>query len=150
MSEMMTKGEVDLSNIDIDDPRITLKVQVVEKNMANLKITAYKNDVTLGSAVYGNPFEKTYEADQGDVFKFVCTGMTGDQPKTLTLKYNIENTGFDGAVNLSAKNAYVTKGSTSTLKGTINYMVNEKDENGNTISVQKEVMGSIGTLECYI
>jgi hypothetical protein len=76
--------------------------------------------------------------------------MTGDQPKTLTLKYNIENTGFDGAVNLSAKNAYVTKGSTSTLKGTINYMVNEKDENGNTISVQKEVMGSIGTLECYI
>ena len=150
MNEMLTKGEVDLSNIDMDDPRITLKVQVVEEKVTNLKITAYKNDVALGSAVYGNPFEKTYEADHGDEFKFVCTGMTGDQPKVLTLKYEKDNMGFDGAVNLSAGTAYVTKGSTSTLKGTINYMVSGEDENGNTISVQKDVIGNIGTLECYI
>ena len=150
MSEMMTKGEVDLSNVDIDDPRITLNVQVVEKNMTDLKITVYKNDETLGSAVYGNPFEKTYDADHGDVFKFVCTGMTGEQPKTLTLEYKEDNTGFDGAVNLSSKKAYVIKNSTTTLKGTINYMVIEKDDEGKDITVRKEVIGSIGTLNCYV
>lgn len=129
MNELMSKGEVDLTNIDIDDPKVQLNVKVHD-NITGLKITVYKNDVSLGSAVYNASFSKIIEADHGDKFKFECTGIPAQYQKNLRLRYTKGNTGFDGAID-------VVRVSKAVCTGTVNY-------DG------KDPIGLIGDLDCYL
>lgn len=129
MNELMSKGEVDLTNIDIDDPKVQLNVKVYD-DIKDLKITVYKNDVSLGSAVYNASFSRIVEADHGDVFKFECTGMPAQYQKNLRLRYIKGNTGFDNAID-------VVRVSKTVYKGTVDYE-------------GKDPIGNIGDLECYL
>ena len=143
MNELMSKGEVDLSNVDIDDPRIYLNVNVYP-DIKDLKINVYKNSIAVGGATYGQSLSKTVSIEDGDNFEFVCTGMTSDASKTLILNYEKDNTGFDGAVKID--NSYVTinNGATKSIKAEIN--LKRKNENDEDM----EVIGNIGSLICKI
>ena len=145
MNELMSKGEVDLSNVDIDDPRIYLNVNVYP-DIKDLKINVYKNNIAIGGATYGQPLSKTVDIEDGDKFEFVCMGMTSDVPKTLTLNYEVDNTGFDGAVKTDYSSLIINKGVTKSIKAEINFKA--KDENG--VEYIKDVIGNIGSLICKI
>ena len=129
MNELMSKGEVDLTNIDIDDPKIRLNIKVYD-DINDLKITAYINNVSIGSAVCNAPLSKFVDIKHGDVFRFECTGMPAQYQKNLRLRYTKGNTGFDGAIDV----VRVTK---IVCTGTVNY-------DG------KDPIGLIGDLECYL
>lgn len=144
MNELMSKGEVDLSNVDIDDPRIYLNVNVYP-DIKDLKINVYKNDIAVGGATYGQSLSKTVSIEDEDIFKFVCTGMTSDTSKTLILNYEKDNTGFDGAVKID--NTSVTINNAEKTK-TIIAKINLKRKNENDEDM--EVIGSIGSLICKI
>lgn len=145
MNELMSKGEVDLSNVDIDDPRIYLSVNVYP-DIKDLKINVYKNNIAIGGATYGQPLSKTVDIEDGDKFEFVCMGMTSDVPKTLSLDYEVDNTGFDGAVKKDYSSLIINKGVTKSIKAEINFK--SKDENGDEYI--KDVIGNIGSLICKI
>ena len=129
MNELMSKGEVDLTNIDIDDPKIRLNIKVYD-DINDLKITAYINNVSIGSAVCNAPLSKFVDIKHGDVFRFECTGMPAQYQKNLRLRYTKGNTGFDGAIDV----VRVTK---IVCTGTVNY-------DG------KDPIGLIGDLDCYL
>lgn len=145
MNELMSKGEVDLSNVDIDDPRIYLSVNVYP-DIKDLKINVYKNNIAIGGATYGQSLSKTVDIEDGDKFEFVCMGMTSDVPKTLSLDYEVDNTGFDGAVKIDNSSLTINNGVTKSIKAEINFKA--KDENG--IEYIKDVIGNIGSLICKI
>ena len=141
VNELMTKGEVDLSKIDADEPRLDLNVKVYD-NIPDLKITVYKNDVSIGNAVYNQEVIKTIDANDGDVLKFVCTGMSRDIPKKLYLIYEPIDKRFNTeeacAVEIEKPFVIIGKNITGEIKGTINYK--------NII----DPVGNIGTIKCYI
>ena len=143
MNELMSKGEVDLSNVDIDDPRIYLNVNVYP-DIKDLKINVYKNSIAVGGATYGQSLSKTVSIEDGDNFEFVCTGMSSDASKTLILNYEKDNTGFDGAVKIDNSSVTINNGSTKSIKAEIN--LKRKNENDEDM----EVIGSIGSLICKI
>jgi hypothetical protein len=93
INELMTKGEVDMTKVDIDDPRIKLKVNIYDNVIQDLKITVYRNDISIGSVMYdqGYGLQKIVEANDGDTFKFVCTGATGNVERKLYLVYEISD-----------------------------------------------------------
>jgi hypothetical protein len=142
-NDLMTKGEVDLSNIDIDDPRVDIKVEVHDSIIKDLKISFYKDGVSIGSAVYNQNLLKTMNAFHGEKFEFICTGMSGDIPRKLYLEYRPDNEGFAGAVKIEKSPVTLISGSESVVTGIIDYI--DKETNA-----QKEVVGSIGTIYCYI
>ena len=143
MNELMSKGEVDLSNVDIDDPRIYLNVNVYP-DIKDLKINVYKNSIAVGGATYGQSLSKTVSIEDGDNFEFVCTGMTSDASKTLILNYEKDNTGFDGAVKIDNSSVTINNGATKSIKAEIN--LKRKNENDEDM----EVIGNIGSLICKI
>lgn len=143
MNELMSKGEVDLSNVDIDDPRIYLNVNVYP-DIKDLKINVYKNSIAVGGATYGQSLSKTVSIEDGDNFEFVCTGMTSDDSKTLILNYEKDNTGFDGAVKIDNSSVTINNGATKSIKAEIN--LKRKNENDEDM----EVIGNIGSLICKI
>ena len=143
MNELMSKGEVDLSNVDIDDPRIYLNVNVYP-DIKDLKINVYKNSIAVGGATYGQSLSKTVSIEDGDNFEFVCTGMSSDDSKTLILNYEKDNTGFDGAVKIDNSSVTINNGATKSIKAEIN--LKRKNENDEDM----EVIGNIGSLICKI
>ena len=143
MNELMSKGEVDLSNVDIDDPRIYLNVNVYP-DIKDLKINVYKNSIAVGGATYGQSLSKTVSIEDGDNFEFVCTGMSSDASKTLILNYEKDNTGFDGAVKIDNSSVTINNGATKSIKAEIN--LKRKNENDEDM----EVIGNIGSLICKI
>lgn len=143
MNELMSKGEVDLSNVDIDDPRIYLNVNVYP-DIKDLKINVYKNSIAVGGATYGQSLSKTVNIEDGDNFEFVCTGMTSGDSKTLILNYEKDNTGFDGAVKIDNSSVTINNGATKSIKAEIN--LKRKNENDEDM----EVIGNIGSLICKI
>ena len=143
MNELMSKGEVDLSNVDIDDPRIYLNVNVYP-DIKDLKINVYKNSIAVGGATYGQSLSKTVSIEDGDNFEFVCTGMISDDSKTLILNYEKDNTGFDGAVKIDNSSVTINNGATKSIKAEIN--LKRKNENDEDM----EVIGNIGSLICKI
>ena len=143
MNELMSKGEVDLSNVDIDDPRIYLNVNVYP-DIKDLKINVYNNSIAVGGATYGQSLSKTVSIEDGDNFEFVCTGMSSDASKTLILNYEKDNTGFDGAVKIDNSSVTINNGATKSIKAEIN--LKRKNENDEDM----EVIGSIGSLICKI
>ena len=139
ITDLMTKGEVDLSNIDADEPRVKLIAKVYD-DIKDLKIIAYKNDVSIGSAVYGKDLDigKDLDADDGDEFKFVCKGVTSQIKKNLCLVYSPSDTRFNDAVVIKNHKIEVSKNGENTVVCTIKY--------GKIV----DVVGNIGTITCYI
>jgi hypothetical protein len=134
----MTEGDFEVGN-DIDDPKIELDVKIYNEDLEDVKITIYKNNVTIGSAVYNMGFNQSVFVDHGDEFKFVCEGMKSNYDKVLTLEADESCKEF---INMNVKTDVVSKDKKSTVKGTVNF---EKDG---------EIMGpdsmTIGKLMCYI
>lgn len=139
--EAMGKNGFEIGKDD-DDPKIELDVKVYWDDMKDVKITIYRNDITIGSISYNNMrFNKLVDIYNGDKFKFVCTGMTSEYSKVLTLSYS-PNVGYEGIVKIDVSNALVTnKIEKSIVVGTVNY---ERD--GEMI----QPIGNIGKLTCYI
>lgn len=133
MNELMTKGEVDLTNIDIDDPKVQLNVKVYD-DIKDLKITAYKNNVSIGSAVCNAPLSKFVDVNHGDVFRFECTGMPDRYQRNLRLRYSKGNNGFDGAID-------TVRVSQTEYIGKVDFSVD---------GGIRDVIGDIGDLDCYL
>ena len=133
MNELMTKGEVDLTNIDIDDPKIRLNVKVYDE-IQDLKITVYRNNVSIGSAVYNASLSKFVDVNHGDVFRFECTGMPDRYQRNLRLRYSKGNNGFDGAVDVVRVNQ-------TECIGRIDFSAD---------GGIRDVVGDIGDLNCYL
>ena len=120
MNDLMTKGEIDLSNMDIDDPRIELEIKVYD-DIKNLKINVYKNNISIGSAVYNQNLITTVDITDKDVFKFECVGMpVTEKPKYLYLKYEPVNSGKYGNV-VEMKQPSVVVNTKATNTGNINF-----------------------------
>ena len=146
MNELMTKGEVDLTEIvDVDDPRINVHVKISDSSLTNAKIVVYKNDDSKGNAIYGREFGECYDVGSGDVFKFVCSGVTSAQLKKLHLEYDMSNNAFNGIVTIKKSPVTITNNGEYTVEGVINFYMEEEG-----VSVLQDVVGNIGTLRCYI
>jgi hypothetical protein len=146
MHELMTKGEVDMREIvDVDDPRINVYVKISDDSLTNAKIVVYKNDDSKGNAVYGRDFGECYDAGSGDVFKFVCSGVTSDKLKTLHLEYEMTNNAFNGIVTIKNSPIPITNNGEYKVEAVINFYMEEEG-----VSVLQDVVGNIGTLRCYI
>ena len=136
MNDLMTKGEIDLSNMDLDDPRIDLEIKVYD-DIKNLKINVYQNNISIGSAVYNQNLIKTVDINDKDVFKFECVGMpVTEKPKYLYLKYEPVNSDTLGNV-VEMKQPSVVVNTKATITGNINF----KDI---------DPIGNIGRLMCYV
>jgi hypothetical protein len=137
VKDVMTKGSVDLSNVDIDDPRMKLSVIVYEEK-AGVEIRVYKNDVSIGSAVYNQQLEQTRDADDGDVFTFECVGGSVLTTRKLYVEYIANNQRFKDAVKIDKPQISVGKNGGTRIKATMNY----KDI--------VDVVGEVGTLKCVL
>lgn len=140
--EAMGKDGFEMGNDD-DEPKIELDVKVYWDDMKDVKLTIYRNGITIGSISYDNNvgFNKFVDISHDDEFKFVCTGMTSEYSKVLTLSYS-PNVGYEGFVNIGVSNALVTnKIEKSIVMGTVNY---ERD------GEMAQPIGNIGKLTCYI
>jgi hypothetical protein len=137
----MGKNDFEIGNDD-DDPKIELDVKVYWDDMKDVKLTIYRNGITIGSISYDNMrFNKLVDISHNDEFKFVCTGMKSEYSKVLTLSYS-PNVGYEGFVNIGVSNALVTnKIEKSIVMGTVNY---ERD------GEMTQPIGNIGKLTCYI
>jgi hypothetical protein len=141
--EAMGKDGFEMGNDDDDEPKIELDVKVYWDDMKDVKLTIYRNGITIGSISYDNNvgFNKFVDISHDDEFKFVCTGMTSEYSKVLTLSYS-PNVGYEGFVNIGVSNALVTnKIEKSIVMGTVNY---ERD------GEMAQPIGNIGKLTCYI
>ena len=142
LTEALAKDGFETGNdYDASSPRVNLDVKV-NTNISGLKITVYKNDQQQGVVSYSNKLDlRDIAADNGDVFKFVCSGCSGipsQKTKTFNLSYVKDGRGFDDAFTLSNSSTSINNATkTVTFTATANY--GSKDADGN-----------IGTLKCYI
>lgn len=140
--EAMGKDGFEMGNDD-DEPKIELDVKVYWDEMKDMKLTIYRNGITIGSISYDNNigFNKFVDISHNDEFKFVCTGMTSEYSKVLTLSYS-PNVGYEGFVKIGVSNALVTnKVEKSIVMGTVNYEIDGE---------MTQPIGNIGKLTCYI
>jgi hypothetical protein len=140
MNDLMTKGEFNVSNLDLDDPTLKVKVNVND-SISNLKITVYQNNNAIGSATYNNGMNRTVEIGDGDIFKFVCEGkVSGQTPRKLYLKYNSDSY---SVVTTDNSPVYVYPTSSAiTLKARVSFT----DTGGDDVYA----VGNMGVLDCYI
>jgi hypothetical protein len=124
MNDLMTKGEIDLSGMDLDTPRVELEVKVFD-NIKGLMINVYQNNVSVGSAVYNQSFYETVEISDKDVFKFECVGMSAQKSKTLYLQYETVN-GRPELVKNTPSSVVVKPNTKTTISGTIDFNVVRK------------------------
>lgn len=136
MNDLMTKGEIDLSGMDLDNPRVELKVKVYD-DIKNLKINTYQNDISVGVATYSQSFYKTVEISNKDVLKFECVGLKSEKTKKLYLSFAPTSNDYENAVSI--KKQYVE--------------VKTSDPTSNTCEINIagiDVIGNIGVITCYI
>jgi hypothetical protein len=136
MNDLMTKGEIDLSGMDLDNPRVELKV-IVYDDIKNLKINTYQNNISVGVATYSQSFYKTVEISDKDVFKFECVGLKSEKPKKLYLSFAPTSNDYENVVSI--KKQYVD--------------VKTSDPTSNTCEINIagiDVIGNIGLITCYI
>lgn len=146
MNDLMTKGEVDLKDYDLDDPRIELEVKIYDSTN-DFKINIYQNSISVGSAVYNQGFYKTVYANHDDVFEFKCVGVSNKEDKYLTLEYYpISNDKYKDAVLIEKSNVSIGTSGEVLVKGKINYMKYNEDGSQEDIGA----VGNIGKLICYI
>ena len=150
MNDLMTKGEFNLSSLDLDEPTITLNVSV-PNNLKNVVITAYKNNMAIGSASSDQSLSTTVEIDDRDKFKFVYEGKAQISSQKMKLKYDAISSKYANVVNID-KGSVSIKPSVSpqTVESTISFVGKEVDGEGKEVVVPIDVIGNIGTLKCYI
>lgn len=152
MDELLSKGSVDLSDIDSGDDESTIELELVIGGIKydNVEMFVYKNNGTneIFSARYddsnlNNKYTTTVSASHSDIFKFVSVGGEKGMQMRLVYEYDNNSKGFDGAVNINADGKIDFEGVTDEveLSGMINYF-----KDGELI----DVTGSIGKLKCYI
>ena len=136
MNDLMTKGEIDLSGMDLDNPRVELKVKVYD-DIKNLKINTYQNDISVGVATYSQSFYKTVEISDKDVLKFECVGLKSEKTKKLYLSFAPTSNDYENVVSIEKQ--YV--------------LVKTSDPTSNTCEINIagiDVIGNIGAITCYI
>jgi hypothetical protein len=147
-NELMTKGEFDMSNIDIDEPRVELKISVPE-NIKDLKIELYKNGISMGTAAFNENINKILDVNDGDVFTFKCTGLPKNIIKHMCVTYapsnkNYDTTIDDNGVTLIAKAVKFSKNSMQLISGGNNTITGTID------FTNIDPVGNIGVINCYI
>lgn len=144
MNDLMTKGEINMSNLDLDEPTITLNVSVPD-DLKDVTINVFKNDLSIGGANRDNSMTKSVEVDHGDVFTFECDcKQLLKKERKLYLKY--EKNGEPVIVNIFKSPAKIVKSfiTSTSVTARIDYEIDV--ETGEF----KEFKGNIGTLKCYI
>lgn len=150
MKDLMTKGEFDMSNLDLDDPTITLNVSV-PTNLKNVVITAYKNNMAIGSASSDQSLNTTVTIDDRDKFKFVYEGKAQLTSHKIKLKYEKIGDKYADVVEIDNGSASIKPSIvTPIVDATIYFIGKEVDSEGKVIEVPIDVIGNIGTLKCYI
>jgi hypothetical protein len=148
MSELLTKGDVDLTGINEFSeygPSVDLEVVIA---MEGLQICVYKNNNTtpILKCEYDSdvPNKTTFTAtnisiSHGDVIKFVGNGsLTGQK---MSLQYNRDNKGFEGAVEVDEPVKLAGSDNETYLSGMANFY-----KNGELV----EPDGNVGTLKCSL
>lgn len=153
MNELMTKGDLNLSTLDIDDPTISLDISVPD-NLKNAKITVYKNDISIGSASSDQSLNTTVDIDDRDKFKFECSGFYGLLSSTqlkLNLKYEKIKDKYSDVVKIEENNIVINPSDkNTTVEASISYIKKETDSEDKEVEVPIDIIGNIGTLVCYI
>ncbi len=139
VNEVMSKSNMDFSNVDIDDPRITLNVKVYGNE--KLKINVYKGNVSIGSAVYNQALNIIVDADDKDKFTFECEGpiMVGNK---LYLSYDSSDSRFNPDDETSA----VKISGSPLLINNLSKSITAEIDYTNIV----DPVGSIGVLECFV
>ena len=135
---------VELETEDKVYPKLKLNVEVYGDGMENATIYIEKNGITIGSAVYGNPFIETVNVVNDDAFEFVCTGFRGymqngyEYERVLLLDYDkSSSTSGKEYIKIDKVSDSMSKNkSESIVMGTVNFGSNEP-------------VDIIGELKCY-
>ena len=150
MNDLMTKGEFNLSSLDLDDPTITLNVSV-PSNLKNVVITAYKNNMAIGSASSDQSLNTTVEIDSMDKFKFVYEGKAQITSQKIKLKYEKISDKYADVVKIDKESMSIKPSIVKpAVDATIYFIGKEEDSEGKVVEVPIDVIGNIGTLKCYI
>lgn len=158
MNELMTKGEVNLENYDLDSPRIEVKVNIKDISQ-NAKINVYLNGIAQGTAINNQSYYETIYINHDDLFRFECTGVPADLLKTLKLEFAQVSDKYKQSVKIDPSMVDINSDGITVIEGKINFRINSLDENGNemvdietgeTITEEINAVGNIGTLYCHI
>lgn len=163
MNDLMTKGEVNLENYDLDDPRIELKVNIYQ-DIKDAIINVYQNNISVGSAIYNQGLYKTVYINHDDIFRFECKGVHSGLMKSLKLKFSpvgvVDNNGenkYSQSVVINTSGVLIN-GDKTTIEGKINfnkYVLDDNgdkivDDNGEYVTEDINPVGNIGEIYCYI
>jgi hypothetical protein len=140
----MTKGEINMSNLDLDEPTITLNVSV-PSNLKNVAITVYKNEMAIGSASSDQSLNTIVEIDDRDKFKFKYEGKSQIASQKIKLKYEAISGKYVDVVKIDEPSVVEP-----TVDATIYFIKKETDSEEKVVEVPIDVIGNIGTLKCYI
>lgn len=149
MDELLTKGEVNLTDIYEGEDEPTIEIILEIGDYKNLEISVYKNGSSKStfSGVYdlNNPdvtsFTASRVASDGDIFEFECNGNGEIEGKKLNLEFVPNDINIPNEVVIVPNPVEIDDSGSATINGKINYFIN-----GETI----EPVGSIGKLICSI
>ena len=159
IDELMTKGEVELSDVSIEDTVEDSKLKLdVQCMVAGRTIIIYQNDGKIGSASMGNAFEKSVYVSHGDRFDFkysenddINEGISSLKVSTnLSLEYSPENNDASNAVILDNPSNIIISSNTdgeTEIVDTVGAKVNIINGVGENMSV---IAGNIGVLRCNL
>ena len=159
IDELMTKGEVELSDISIEDTVEDSKLKLdVQCMVADRTIIIYQNDGEIGSASMGNAFEKSVYVSHGDRFDFkysenddINDSISSLKVSTnLSLEYSPENNDASNAVILDNPSNIIISSNTdgeTEIVDTVGAKVNIINGVGENMSV---IAGNIGVLRCNL
>ena len=163
MNELMTKGEINIENYDLDDPRIELNVKIYQ-DIKDAIINVYQNNISVGSAIYNQGLYKTVYINHDDIFRFECKGVHSGLMKSLKLEFLpvgvVDNNGenkYSQAVVINNSEVSINDDKTI-IEGKINFIKYSLDDNGDKILdyndefVTEDInpVGNIGEIYCYI
>lgn len=146
----MRESDIDWTNIPDDNEKtdnaildLDVQVKVKDLNISNLKITSYKNNVLLGSAVFGNAFTAEMYVFDGDEFVFECTGATFGEGRQFTLEPEFVDENMKNVFEITEN--YISSSNKSIITVKIKYT-----EFYNNVEYDYDVnfSGKIGKLKC--
>ena len=160
IDELMAKGEVELSNVsvedEVEDSKLKLEVQCM---VVNRTITIYQNGGEIGHASFGSAFAKSVYVSHGDRFDFKYSyndesnddGMHSLKLLTnLSLEYSPESNDGSNAIILDDPSNIIINDNTdgeTEIVDTVGAKVNIINGAGENMSV---IGGNIGVLRCNL
>lgn len=160
MHELMTKGEVDLTNYDLDDPRVELEMKIYD-DKEDATMIVYRNDISIGTAKYNQSFYKTEYINDGDIFNFELTYPSKQLSltKRLRLKFTPVSDKYKNSVVIENESVDIVSSDKFTIVGKIKFSNHPSldedgnqivDSNGNLVFNEINAIGNIGKISCYI